>query len=119
MDKYTIGISLAILVLLLGAFALVLGTQYIIGSATRITDNKTITGVFEKIEIKGSDATIYFKDYSSVTFYQSGGFYGSGGNSLQVPFIVGHTYQLIFAIHGTGLVAETYMTLQSVVEIPT
>ena len=111
MDKINLVAPILIIIMFAVAIGCGIFLTSAINSVTKITDNKIVTGVFEKLEIKGSDVTIYFKNYTSVTFSES--------ESLQVPFVVGHIYQLTLAVHGTGTLQETYLTLQSVVEIPT
>ena len=114
MDKYDLLPPLAIIIALIGLFSVVYISTSTLGNITRVTDNKIVSGIFESVSIDENDVTIHFNN-SSVTFFQSGGFFGSGGNSLQVPFVVGKSYECIFAVHGNT--ESKYLTLQSVVEI--
>jgi hypothetical protein len=115
MDKLDLLPPLAIAIALLGLFSVIYITTSTLGNATRVTDNMVVGGVFESVSIDENDVTIHFSN-SSVTYFQSGGFFGSGGNSLQVPFVVGRSYECIFAVHGNS--ESKYLTLQSVVEVP-
>lgn len=115
MDKYDLLPPLAIFIALMGLFSVAYISTSFLEYITRVTDNKIVSGVFESISIDENDVTINFNN-SSVTFVQSGGFFGSGGNSLQVPFVVGRSYECIFAVHGNT--ESKHLTLQSVVEVP-
>lgn len=105
--KFALSLFVCFTILLATLF----GTVAFFGQQLGVSGNKTVTGVFIRIEYDKSDATIFFQDYSIIKFYQPSEL---GSMSLQVPLVVGHTYQFIFAVHNTG----GYLTLQSVVEIP-
>jgi hypothetical protein len=119
-----------IIFLLLGlTFAGLFGGLSLIMQQTMIQDNTVVVGVFESLSVDKSVVTLYFSNatvngqnqdphfksvifnYYSISYYQN----TEDGGSLQVPFIVGHTYQCVFG----KAPASINPVLQTVVEIPT